>query len=392
MKSLAEFGSYAVLFVLTWQSPNLGAAQERVGARIASDGLDVLHALTTDAPDEFAGVTVDEKRRVATVYVVDNRYSAAFKRLYERTHQRLRFPTDDLDIEYKVVARDQASLERVKEDITSDQSWAERAGGKIYQWGVSPDKNVVSVGVEEVTPELERAAKERFGSSVELFETEATERTASRLHDTQPFWGGSPITDRISLCSSGFTVFNQVNGQRGMLTAGHCGALDATMLHDGQFFGTLTARTLVNNSFDRGVVLGASYDPLIWTGSFPPQGPFNSTSAEFVVSFRLVTKGQSICLDGSQHGEVCGVTVGDQDICRNFPNSSPANTCHLTVAQKSGSFIVGGGDSGGPAFVRVTGGVSAVGIIVAQQTGNPSVALIHEMRFALGTGWQLLTR
>jgi hypothetical protein len=384
--------SSVLLVALTWECPSLGSAQERIGTRISGDDLDVLHALTRDAPEEFAGVTVDEKRGVATVYVVDSRYSGAFKRLYERTHQRLRFPTDDLEIEYKVVARDQSSLERVKEDITSNQSWAERVGGKIYQWGVSPDKNVVSVGVEEVTPELERAANERFGSSVELFETAPTERTASRVHDIQPFWGGSPINDGTSLCSSGFAVFSQINGQRGMLTAGHCGALDANIFHDGQFFGKLTARALTNNGFDRGIVLNATYDPLIWTGSFPPTGPFNSTSAEFVVSFRLVTKGQSVCVDGSQHGEICGVTVGDQDICRNFPNTSPPNTCHLTRVEKSGTIIIGGGDSGGPVFARVTGGVSAVGIIVAKPTDNASVGFIHEMRFALGTGWQLLTR
>jgi streptogrisin D len=176
-----------------------------------------------------------------------------------------------------------------------------------------------------------------------------------------------------------------------MLTAGHCARqLGDAIFQDGHFFGNMSIRTLVNNGLDRGVVTNATYDSLIFTGAFNATGPFDSSSAERVRGFVLVVEGISVCVDGSTHGEICGCKIGKRDFCTAIEGGG--STCHVTAVNKSGNIIIGGGDSGGPVFSRVSNGVTAVGTIIGNVTGHLDQGVIHELSFALPSGWQLLTR
>ena len=64
--------------------------------------------------------------------------------------------------------------------------------------------------------------------------------------------------------------------------------------------------------------------------------------------------------------------------------------CHLTRVQKSLAFLAVGGDSGGGVYRKVSGGVSAVGMVLGGPTGDD--VRIHEYVNFVPAGWRLRTR
>ena len=362
--------------------PAASQADDALGANISADDLGALHDLNTDAPEDFAGLTVDEDSGRATVYLVAWRNAAALQQLRDRLHRRTAGFEDNLSIEYRLVDRSQASLDAIRDEITRDRSWASAVGGEVREWGVDTTNNVVSIGVAELTPELEDAASAQFGSAVQLREVGEFQKT-SRVHDVSPFKGGIRINNTITQCSSGFAVRHTSTGLLALLTCGHCFSLNQAIFHDGRTFGRVFFRENAGNGFDRALINGQSYEASTWLG------PFNSNTFTAVRGFGTVVTGQKVCIDGAEHGEICDAVVGQREICR---TASDGTTCHLTQLTKPGVFLAGEGDSGGPIIRKVSNGVVAIGIQVGITTGRASEAWFHEISAVLPSGFVVLTR
>ena len=90
--------------------------------------------------------------------------------------------------------------------------------------------------------------------------------------------------------------------------------------------------------------------------------------------------GAPFCADGALTGENCKGVVDGSNVCANInDNGTIVTVCNLTSGHSSdGSRLVQHGDSGGPVYVKVTGGVGRSGIISAGNvdSGQPGNHLL----------------
>lgn len=104
----------------------------------------------------------------------------------------------------------------------------------------------------------------------------------------------------------------------------------------------------------------------------------------------MTKTGQKFCADGSFTGENCNGVVDGVDVCAHVGlGSTTINVCDLISGHSSnGSRLVQHGDSGGPVYVTVPGGVARSGIISAGnidpgQAGNQ--ILFSDLRYVCTT-------
>jgi hypothetical protein len=215
-------------------------------------------------------------------------------------------------------------------------------------------------------------ATAELGKSVVFFQTVVAVRQLSRLSDIAPWTGG----DRLNVgstpyCSGNFNIVKA--GTEYLFTAGHCG--NNSFSNNGTVIGATAQSELYDFGWDDQIVaFSASVGgaPLVWTGAV------TSSTYSAVKSSASAAIGSTICFSGSFSGENCTGVVSARDICYRF--SDGITTCHLSKA--TGTGLSQGGDSGGPVYKYVSGGVAAAGMIIGGD--STTVAYYHELPALLG--------
>ncbi|TCM47627.1 hypothetical protein EV648_10417 [Kribbella sp. VKM Ac-2568] len=167
----------------------------------------------------------------------------------------------------------------------------------------------------------------------------------TRLNDTPTggHWGGARITSALKNCTAGFSVIRRSTGQRGSVTAGHCGGV-GTIWHSGSnYYGTTTIRTNYPD-YDQSLVTGSSYGAKIWT-----DGPGDSVDIRTVKGGGDPAIGTVVCQSGSYSTSLCGITV--QSLSASYCDTDGCTT-YVIRATRGGSVAIIGGDSGGPVYTR----------------------------------------
>jgi len=192
----------------------------------------------------------------------------------------------------------------------------------------------------------------------------------SRYLDSQPYWGGTRITDTVNFnCTSGFEATDPNDTyERGMLTTGHCatsnervyqGYCDSGGCHTTGSMGIATRISYGNYVADAEFLdssdVGSSLEPDVYTYPYAGQ-PVYYIGSSFV--------GMAVCIDGSYTGQNCsGVVLGTEQ-CE---FTGQYTVCHLTEASSNNNTrMCQPGDSGGPVY---TAGLTAYGL---EESGSQS--------------------
>jgi hypothetical protein len=223
------------------------------------------------------------------------------------------------------------------------RAWSPDASRTTFAADLDPVSENVVVEYDQATTSPAALAGLRQLPGVQLVPSSLAR--ASRLSDTPKggHWGGARITSASKNCSAGFSVVRRSNGQRGSVTAGHCGAQGTIWKSGTNYYGTTTLRTNYPD-YDQSLVTGSAYGPKIWT-----DGPGDTVATRTVTGGGDPGVGTVVCQSGSFSTSVCGLTVRstsakycDADGC----------TTYVIRATRGGLIAIIGGDSGGPVYTR----------------------------------------
>ena len=209
-------------------------------------------------------------------------------------------------------------------------SWLDLKTGKLVLKTNAP---------RSVTAELSRG----YTGVIEQ-QPETVRDSFDRRNDVPAFWGGSSIKSGGSVCTSGFPV--QKNGQRYLVTAGHCFSLGAGVTTtDGNLsIGSVVQRgpflPLGLPNWDMELIGGGSYGSSIFVG-----GTSSSTGRHVNGAGDPVVGFTNYCRSGQTSGEQCGETVQSTSaqVCTQTGCKSPVISYTGPVSQP--------GDSGAPFYV-----------------------------------------
>jgi streptogrisin D len=223
------------------------------------------------------------------------------------------------------------------------RSWSADARRTTFAADLDPATEDIVVEYDEATTSPASLQGLRRLSGVRLVASSLT-RT-SRLSDTPNggHWGGARITSALKNCTAGFSVVRRSNGQRGSVTAGHCGGVGTLWRSGTNYYGTTSVRTGYPN-YDQSLITGSTYGPKIWT-----DGPGDSVDIRTVTGGADPGVGTVVCQSGSFSTSLCGITVRstsakycDADGC----------TTYVIRATRGGQIAIVAGDSGGPVYTR----------------------------------------
>ncbi|MEU4604004.1 hypothetical protein AB0F43_13575 [Kribbella sp. NPDC023972] len=223
------------------------------------------------------------------------------------------------------------------------RSWSSDATRTTFAADLDPVSEDIVVEYDKATTTAASLAGLRGLAGVRLVESSLA-RT-SRLNDTPKggHWGGARITSAVKNCTAGFSVVRRSNGQRGSVTAGHCGGVGTLWKSGSHYYGTTTVRTDYPD-YDQALLTGSTYGTKIWT-----DGPGDSANTRTVKGGADPGVGTVVCQSGSFSTSLCGITVRstsakycDTDGC----------TTYVIRATRGGQVAIIGGDSGGPVYTR----------------------------------------
>jgi hypothetical protein len=204
----------------------------------------------------------------------------------------------------------------------------------------------------------------------------------TRLLDARPYYGGDRIVTQaggfIYQCTTAFEVTFRSTPETS--SAGHCapagwawnqGYYDqkAGVIHSTGRMGTVISSSFERNQVDGLVLKGATWLPYLYTAGTGGAG------LAHVVGSRAPVLADKVCSDGSFTGQNCAGVVKTNNTCINVSHGKAVvRVCSIASARSSnGSRMVQSGDSGGPVYQNVTGGVLAEGIISAQSDDQKTV-------------------
>lgn len=308
----------------------------------------------------FASQVVHESERTIDLYwvgeVPDDIQAYIDRRPFEvavRLHQDARLPrVDGLAAMDRIL---QSSMTKTAR-ITSINLRSDGSGITVNVSGQEPDVDV------------QRRIAEVAGLPLELLqfvsEQGAPVPLVGRHNDAAPYSGGSRIYFGINGCSTGFAALAQ--GQGRLLSASHCDPSSTLSVFDGGWH--LVAPG--TSTFNAPSIDSMSIDP---TPSPATQGriyvgAWNSTSTAGVKSWASNWNGQTVCSGGATTGSTCGVITAD---AVGVPGLS--GSFYVRATSATGGAYAGDGDSGGPIYVPVSGGVQARGTLIAGYTETERV-------------------
>jgi hypothetical protein len=207
----------------------------------------------------------------------------------------------------------------------------------------------------------------------------------SRWNEGIPFKGGGWIANKTTgtACTSAFPAhFANDSSVNFMLTASHCvkTPVSEQAWYAGAGNGSLGLQMGVDWSVTptndgASIHLGAAFGTAngggahaIFTGGANKTVAGSSTeTTSQVTGSGGNSNGDILCVSGSYSGAVCNNKV----ISNDWGWTLPAGLTHGSkVTQQSGKGAVGEGDSGGPVYMTVSGGVQARGIVSAGDPGQ----------------------
>jgi hypothetical protein len=286
--------------------------------------------------------------------------------------------------------RSLAYLNKLHQNVTSEQASLQRRGIDIVTWGPNFITGREDVSVYHLTAAKEAALDKRFGAANLTFANTAQDYTAAavgRDNDTAP-WNGGDFDDVVDPalgaftndCSTGYGAHK--GSQWYLITAGHC-AFVGYLAFNGtpNFFSptgvfTLMGETTTDGSYrkkdgiDAGLIdtseAGQSSSPAVYTAG--------STSSQVADVSGTATSpaGDQVCSDGAFEGEICGLVLQKTKPMPECITELVSKTVRYTVCdiyeaiRPKGKVAAGQGDSGGPVFRFVGSKLYATGIITAQ--------------------------
>ncbi|GAA0948526.1 hypothetical protein GCM10009554_46220 [Kribbella koreensis] len=175
----------------------------------------------------------------------------------------------------------------------------------------------------------------------------------SRVSDTPTggHWGGAMIKSALKLCTAGFSVVKRSNGQRGSVTAGHCGGVGTVWNSGTNYYGTTSVRTNYPD-YDQSLLTGSSYGPKIWT-----DGPGDSVDTRTVKAAGDPALGSFICQSGYKSLSMCRLTV--KSLSAKYCDTDGCTT-YVIRATRDNAVAIRGGDSGGPIYTTSPGGGATI--------------------------------
>lgn len=249
-------------------------------------------------------------------------------------------------------------LRRIQRTIDSDRAWLlQTLGVEVFEVPVDYETNSVGVGVTKLSPEIDEALLERYGSAVRAYISQPGEVTACTSRDNcgSPLRGGVHLFDQG--CSNSF--FAYAGSTYYTLTAGHWPCA----------LGTHTYQHPNNSNLGPGVnrwwANGAQADSgIVRIPSSQASRRVYITAATYYPMLYIQQRGagewqnMTVCLSGRQRGEgtACGQLI---TIDFSFgPVCDGAGVCVTLANQRRATFKPISGDSGGAVFT----GNTAVGI------------------------------
>ena len=223
------------------------------------------------------------------------------------------------------------------------RSWSSDASRTTFAADLDPASENILVEYDGATTSPASLAGLRKLPGVQLVAGSLARTT--RLSDTPKggHWGGARITSSAKNCSAGFSVVRRSNGQRGSVTAGHCGAPGTVWKSGVNYYGTTTLRTNYPD-YDQSLVTGSSYGAKIWT-----DGPGDTANTRTVTGGGDPGVGTVVCQSGSFSTSVCSLTV--RSTSAKYCDSDGCTT-YVIRATRGGLIAIIGGDSGGPVYTR----------------------------------------
>lgn len=367
------------------------------------DLADRLAAIVDQSPDGMAGVRIDGPNAI-TLTIPPNADATAAQGVIKREAAQFSQAGAAPIVRVQRAGRSRAELTKVRADIENlwrAGTWADKVTGV----GTDSVRGVAVVYTVDDSVTERKAIKARFGDAVVFRHMEVPKAAeADRSRDTAAHFGGAGIymwnvahTGRRGWCSTSFPVV--LDGQRYMLTAGHC--LPGSTQHPRAWASAFTAATPVPSSSyyfgnlytttlagtmdstsdgtqdrygDWAIMSGSTYAPYVYncanlTGSCTslPVG---------AASWTTPVLGAAICTSGWTTAQICRQYVVDTDCtCAVAYSGGTANVAHIAIFRSDqnndGAYdcnTTRGGDSGGavyqgisgrPGYVRALGNVTA---------------------------------
>jgi hypothetical protein len=347
-------GGAAVGLVLVALAPAPAEAAVAPGAVLlpSNEAVAVVagHLDDLGAGADLAGITVDEAGRGVTVHWKGHAPAGVHAYVAERP----------LGVTIRLV--EGAKYSRV-EGKAAAQRLANSALARqidVQSVAVNPDGS----GIRARVPGAAAMSANDQGNAAAVAQTAVTfetrapiQKAATRYNDAPAWKGGIRTVQGTSACSTAFAVLVGSAGR--LLSAHHCDESANLAVRDGA--GQLIA------SGGASVAGIASIDSQLIDPSASPAttarvytGAWNSSTTAVVKSWARNFIGQSVCASGATSGQHCGTITDDT-------TSLPWTSGNFFIeAKAAGSApLIAGGDSGGPVFASVTGGVQARGVILA---------------------------
>jgi hypothetical protein len=258
----------------------------------------------------------------------------------------------------------------VDERVTADVESGKLDG--VVRWGITRDVHVeIAFGAD--SPDVSRRGLD-YGPGVVMITGEESESTAAnRFSDSSPWNAGNFITAGGGGCTSAFPMKWNVNGNKYVLTAGHCFSVAqnvynyaASPINSGSnaLIGSVTNQSFGNNQLDAELI-AADGSRNIWTGGITPSGTLA------VEAFLDPWDGVPLCISGAYDGQTCGLTASEVNMNSSINYGGGAwtvpNTSRITMSNK---LFLGQGDSGAPIYANLSGVTYGFGIFIAVATSG----------------------
>lgn len=281
----------------------------------------------------------------------------------------------------KVVAveRSLQELYELQRRIDVDTAALTQSGAVITGTGILPDRNLVQVRVQSLTPAVSELLTARYGDAVHIIEGDYV-RPAHKNPGLFPWTGGMHTSGvctgsadcLIADCTSNFVVYQFTHGVKFfyLLTAGHCFDYGTKVSVHGVTIGTVVQQVWGIPGENADVEKILFDQPL---NSWPYTFTTGLTEEVLTSVAPSQVLGQSVCKSGISTDETCGWTVSavhaTVTIC-----TDPSCTFFVTLTDQveamRASPGIAAGDSGGPVYRRTSDGLQGHGIISAMNASR----------------------
>jgi hypothetical protein len=328
--------------------------------------------------DDFFGLSVDDSGGI-TLYSLD---TAAAPGLIQAARALAGRGSDAVPVHVRQAgfARDQ--LDDTRNKLFGLGELWKLQGVEIYGIAINNDGSGLTANTND--PDRARVMLadglvDAPGGANIVFELGSPPEPLTRYNDYPPYAGGVFITDWSSGadCTSGFGM-RLPNGTTAMVTAAHCW-LPGTVVRDGggQVMGTAGAQFRYRD---------AQYIPTnTWSGVFTLGESYTQYK-----NWNFSYNGQYVCQSGYVSNQICSLRVVNDDYAYVADPwwGAPYTARGVRTYRCSGCAAGRSGDSGGPVWVSVSGGVQSRGIVSFGEGRIGTSNAFQYMTFG-ETGWIL---